>query len=150
MRATSPTCVLRCGATMSPRPSSRWPGSLAEKLVAEKAGRIDVPPELSLLVPTAIVTDYFGVTGAPASELIDWATLMFRYLFTGSQGDPELDSDALDAAAALPVRHRRGHRQAQGIRRDEGRRARTLPRHAGGRVARHGRSQASATISSGS
>ena len=73
---------------------------LAEKLVAGKAGRIDVPPELSLLVPTAIVTDYFGVTGAPASELIEWATLMFRYLFTDLQGDPALDREALDAAAA--------------------------------------------------
>ncbi len=72
---------------------------LADKLVAEKAGRIDVPPELSKLVPAAIVTDYFGVTGAPTSELIEWATLMFRYLFTGIAGDPKLDSDALAAAA---------------------------------------------------
>jgi len=73
---------------------------LAAKFVAGKAGRIDVPPELSLPVPAAIVTDYFGVTGAPDSDLMEWATLMFRYLFTDIQGDPALEHDALDAAAA--------------------------------------------------
>ncbi|MGA3339985.1 MAG: cytochrome P450 [Methylocella sp.] len=73
---------------------------LAAKLVAGKAGRIDVPPELSLPVPAAIVTDYFGVTGAPDRDLMEWATLMFRYLFTDVQGDPALEHDALDAAAA--------------------------------------------------
>ncbi len=73
---------------------------LAEKLVAAKAGRIDVPPELSLPVPTAIVTDYFGVTGARDSDLMDWATLMFRYLFTDLKGDPALGREALAAAAA--------------------------------------------------
>ena len=61
---------------------------LAEKLVAEKTGRIDVPPQLSLPVPTAIVTDYFGVTGAPGSDFMDWATLMFRYLFTDLRAIP--------------------------------------------------------------
>ncbi|MGI8569038.1 MAG: cytochrome P450 [Methylocella sp.] len=72
---------------------------LAQKLVAEKAGRIDVPPELSLPVPTAIVTDYFGVTGAPDNKFMDWATLMFEYLFTDIRAEPVLDSDALNAAA---------------------------------------------------
>jgi cytochrome P450 len=73
---------------------------LAEKLVAGKAGRIDVPPELSLPVPTAIVTDYFGVTGAPESDLMEWATLMFRYLFADIEGDPALEREALGGAAA--------------------------------------------------
>lgn len=73
---------------------------LADRLVAEKTGRIDMPPDLSLRVPTAIVTDYFGVTGAPESDLMDWATLMFRYLFTDLTSDPELERDALAAAAA--------------------------------------------------
>jgi cytochrome P450 len=73
---------------------------LADELVAAKAGRIDMPPDLSLPVPTAIVTDYFGVTGAPESDLIGWATLMFRYLFTDLAGDPELGREALAAAPA--------------------------------------------------
>ncbi|HUB63435.1 MAG TPA: cytochrome P450 [Methylocella sp.] len=73
---------------------------LAEKLVAGKTNRIDVPPELSLPVPTAIVTDYLGVTGAPDGELMAWATLMFRYLFADIEGDPVLEREALAAAAA--------------------------------------------------
>jgi cytochrome P450 len=78
-------------------PLARW---LAERLLAGKAGRIDVPPELSLPVPTAIVTDYLGVTGAPDEDLQNWATLMFRYLFADLRGDPELQRDALAGAAA--------------------------------------------------
>jgi cytochrome P450 len=73
---------------------------LAEKLVADKAGRIDVPPDLSLPVPTAIVTDYFGVIGASDTDFMSWATLMFRYLFADLAGDPKLEHDALAAAAA--------------------------------------------------
>lgn len=72
----------------------------AEKLVAETAGRIDVPQDLSLPVPTAIVTDYFGITGAPDTKFMEWATLMFGYLFTDVFSDPVLDKEALDAAAA--------------------------------------------------
>ncbi len=73
---------------------------LAERLLAGKAGRIDVPPELSLPVPTAIVTEYLGVTGAPDTDLMEWATLMFRYLFADLQGDPQLEREALAAASA--------------------------------------------------
>ena len=73
---------------------------LAENLVDAKAGRIDMPPDLSLPVPGAIVTDYFGVTGAPERDLAGWATLMFRYLFTDLTGDPELEREALSAASA--------------------------------------------------
>ena len=36
--------------------------SLAEQILAKKSSRIDVPKDLSLPVPTAIVTDYLGVT----------------------------------------------------------------------------------------
>ena len=73
---------------------------LAEQLVAKQTNRIDVPKDLSLLVPTAIVTDYFGITGAQNDDLIDWATLMFWYLFVDLAGDPVLARKALDAAAA--------------------------------------------------
>jgi cytochrome P450 len=74
--------------------------ALAEKLVAQASNRIDVPPALSLPVPTAIVTDYFGIATAPASDLVAWATLMFWYLFVDLAGDPALERRALDAAAA--------------------------------------------------
>jgi cytochrome P450 len=73
---------------------------LAEQLVAKQTNRIDVPKDLSLLVPTAIVTEYFGITGAENNDLIDWASLMFWYLFIDLAGDPAIASKALDAAAS--------------------------------------------------
>jgi cytochrome P450 len=73
---------------------------LADQLVAKQTSRIDLPKDLSLLVPTAIVTDYFGITGAQNDDLIAWATLMFWYLFVDLAGDPTLARKALDAAAA--------------------------------------------------
>jgi cytochrome P450 len=73
---------------------------LAEKLVAQASNRIDVPQALTLPVPTAIVTDYFGIADAPNSDLVTWATLMFWYLFVDLAGDPALERRALDAAAA--------------------------------------------------
>jgi len=73
---------------------------LAEQLVAKQANHIDVPKDLSLLVPTAIVTDYFGITGAENNDLIDWATLMFWYLFIDLAGDAAITSKALGAAAS--------------------------------------------------
>ena len=78
-------------------PSAR---RLAEQLVAKQTNRIDVPKELSLLVPTSIVTDYFGIAGAENNDLIDWATLMFWYLFVDLAGDPAISGKALDAAAS--------------------------------------------------
>ena len=59
-----------------------------------------MPKDLSLLVPTVIVTDYFGITGTENNDLIDWATLMFWYLFVDPAGDPAIASKALDAAAS--------------------------------------------------
>jgi cytochrome P450 len=72
----------------------------AEKLLAQASNRIDVPQDLTLPVPTAIVTDYFGIATAQNSDLTAWATLMFWYLFIDLAGDPALDRRALDAAAA--------------------------------------------------
>jgi cytochrome P450 len=73
---------------------------LAEQLVAGHAKGLDLPNDLTLRVPTAIVTDYFGITGAPNSDLVAWATVMFWYLFVDLAGDAELARKALDAAAA--------------------------------------------------
>jgi cytochrome P450 len=73
---------------------------LAERILAGAQSRIDVPQELSLRVPTAIVTDYFGIGGAKAGDLVAWATLMFWYLFIDLAGDPAVERKALDAAAA--------------------------------------------------
>jgi cytochrome P450 len=87
----------RDDVAMIVEPSAR---RLAEQLVAKQTNRIDVPKDLSLLVPTAIVTDYFGIADAQNDDLIAWATLMFWYLFVDLAGDKALAGKALDAAAA--------------------------------------------------
>jgi cytochrome P450 len=74
--------------------------SLAAQLVAKKSNALDVPNDLSLPVPTAIVTDYFGIDGAQNGDLVAWATLMFWYLFIDLAGDKAVESRALAAAAA--------------------------------------------------
>jgi cytochrome P450 len=73
---------------------------LAEQLLAKQSSRIDVPKDLSLPVPTAIVTDYFGIANAQNSDLVAWSTLMFWYLFIDLAGDPTLERRVLDAAGA--------------------------------------------------
>jgi cytochrome P450 len=73
---------------------------LAEHLVGEQSNRIDVPRDLSLLVPTAIVTDYFGIANGGKDDLVEWSTLMFWYLFVDLAGDPMLECRAFDAAAS--------------------------------------------------
>jgi cytochrome P450 len=73
---------------------------LAEQLVAKRQKGMDVPNDLTLQVPTAIVTDYFGITGPASSDLVAWATQMFWYLFVDLAGDAEVSRKALDAAAA--------------------------------------------------
>jgi cytochrome P450 len=73
---------------------------LAAELLGKQSNRIDVPRDLSLPVPTAIVTDYFGIATASHDDLVAWSTLMFWYLFIDLAGDPPLEHKALDAAAA--------------------------------------------------
>jgi cytochrome P450 len=72
----------------------------ADQIVAGQQNRIDVPVDLSLPVPTAIVTDYFGFANAANSDLVAWTTLMFWYLFVDLAGDQALADKALAAAAA--------------------------------------------------
>ena len=73
---------------------------MADELVAKQAKSIDLPVDLTLPIPTAIVTDYLGVDDAPASDLAAWATAMFWYLFIDLAGDKALEARALDAATA--------------------------------------------------
>ena len=51
---------------------------------------------LSQLVPTAMVTDYFGIAGAENADVVDWATLMFCISPSISQATA-IESKALDA-----------------------------------------------------
>ncbi|MDD5037386.1 MAG: cytochrome P450 [Methylococcaceae bacterium] len=69
----------------------------ASQIMAVSQGRIDVPWQLTRLVPTRLVGDYFGVPGWNEAEFADAATSMFQYLFYPD--DPQVEETALAAAA---------------------------------------------------
>jgi cytochrome P450 len=69
----------------------------AEKIMASVQGKINVPLELSRVVPTRLVGDYFGTPGWDEVEFADAATSMFHYLFFSDE--PEVEKTALEAAA---------------------------------------------------
>ena len=74
---------------------------LAAQVVAAAGGRIDLPPDLTLKVPTDMVTGYFGLTDVDPSDLQGWATRLFWYLFGDLAADPALGARAMEEAAAL-------------------------------------------------
>ncbi|HEY4820381.1 MAG TPA: hypothetical protein VIH62_06030, partial [Xanthobacteraceae bacterium] len=71
----------------------------AAELVAATRGRIDVPQDLTLRVPTQLLDVYFGTPGPSEREMIAWTTDMFWYLFIDLSADPTLDKRALQSAA---------------------------------------------------
>lgn len=70
----------------------------AQKIVAEHPQDIDLPQLLTTIVPAMMVNNYFGISTASVSELTEWATAMFWYLFVDLQGDVEVERKALDGA----------------------------------------------------
>lgn len=75
-------------------------GKTAADLVTASAGKIDVV-QLSRTVPVRWVASYFGCPAKSETDLADWATLIFQYLFADLNNDPVLDTAALDAAAKV-------------------------------------------------
>src|SRR5262249_20799094 len=73
-------------------------GNTAEELVAAAGGQIDVV-QLSRTVPVRWVDSYFGCPAKSETDLADWATVIFQYLFADLNNDPVLDAAALQAAA---------------------------------------------------
>ncbi|MGS4946313.1 cytochrome P450 [Meridianimarinicoccus sp. RP-17] len=74
---------------------------LAAQAVADAGGRIDLPPDLTLMVPTDMVTGYFGLTGVNPADLQGWATRLFWYLFGDLAADPTLGAGAMEDAESL-------------------------------------------------
>ena len=72
----------------------------AEDLVAASGGKIDVV-QLSRTVPVRWVASYFGCPAKSETDLADWATVIFQYLFADLNNDPVLDAAALAAAAKV-------------------------------------------------
>lgn len=75
--------------------------ALAEKLVTESGGRLDLPPGLTLQVPWDITDSYFGVGGPSAQVMQEWTTGLFHYLFGDLGADDETEKAAMTHAAAL-------------------------------------------------
>ncbi|PWB95100.1 cytochrome P450 [Methylosinus sporium] len=73
----------------------------AEAYASAFPTRIDVPQELTLRVPSAIVAEYFGVSAQAETDAIHWATSLFWWLFVDLKGDPAIETKALMAAAEL-------------------------------------------------
>lgn len=74
---------------------------LAETLVDQSGGRLDLPPGLTLQVPWDMTANYFG-TGGPSPEAMqDWTTTLFWYLFGDLAADPKLGAKSMSDASAL-------------------------------------------------
>jgi cytochrome P450 len=73
----------------------------AEEFAGAHPKRIDLPQDLTLRVPAAIVSDYFGTPGATEQGVISWATLLFWYLFVDLAGTAAVETKALAAAKSL-------------------------------------------------
>lgn len=71
------------------------------ELVGHHAASIDLPQDLSFHAPARMVGRYFGTPGRSQSEMIEWTTYLFWYLFVDLKGDLEVEKRALDAAAGL-------------------------------------------------
>jgi cytochrome P450 len=70
----------------------------AKELVAAASGRIDVPQDLTLRVPSMLIGEYFGTPGPSEQKLIEWTTIMFWYLFIDLNSDASVDAKAKAAA----------------------------------------------------
>jgi cytochrome P450 len=70
----------------------------ASDVVTKSGGRMDVVQQLTRVVPTRLIGDYFGAPPDDEQELADGATVMFQFLFTDLKNDPEVGRKAREAA----------------------------------------------------
>ncbi len=73
----------------------------ASEIVAQANGRLDVVAQLTKVVATRTIGDYFGTPGANEQEFADWATKMFQFLFIDQNNDPAVRTAALAAAEKM-------------------------------------------------
>ena len=75
----------------------------ADQLLADAApaGRIDVVSGLTDLVPTRLISDYFGTPGPDEATQIRWARSLFREIFINLKNDPAITEVATAAAAEM-------------------------------------------------
>ncbi|HEY1606665.1 MAG TPA: cytochrome P450 [Allosphingosinicella sp.] len=73
----------------------------AEALVAAAPGQIDLPQQLAQPAAVRLLDHYFGTPGPSETEIADWTTSLFRYLFLDLQADPVFDAATEQKAAAF-------------------------------------------------
>jgi cytochrome P450 len=70
-------------------------------IVGAAPGRLDIVRDLTRVVPTELVGDYFGTPGPDVQTFADWATTLFQYIFVDPDNDPALASASMDSAARM-------------------------------------------------
>jgi len=70
----------------------------AREIVQTSDGSLDLVSKLSKIVPARWIADYFGCVPPSDKQLADWGTIIFQYLFTDLNNDPEVGRAAQAAA----------------------------------------------------
>jgi cytochrome P450 len=76
--------------------------SAARQIVESSGGALDVVSQLSRVVPARWIAEYFGCVPPSDRQLADWGSIIFQYLFTDLNDDPEVGRAA--GAAATEAR----------------------------------------------
>ena len=74
---------------------------LAEKIVAEAKGDLEVVDSLVRRVTFEVLGSYFGVPNPPSADLRVWATRLFEFQFVDRANDPALRAEVDVIAPAL-------------------------------------------------
>jgi cytochrome P450 len=71
----------------------------ARRQIRNSKGRLDVVTQLGQFVPARLIAEYFGCPPPSESELADWTSAVFQFLFADLNNDPAVGQAARDAAA---------------------------------------------------
>ena len=99
---TRDTSAMRLAARMTDVADIVQPRAtaLADRIVADSGGTIDIVPALTLEVPWDMTDTYFGC-GGTREHMQQWTTTLFWYLFQDLGADAEKGAIALGQAAEL-------------------------------------------------
>ncbi|WP_422375468.1 cytochrome P450 [Roseibium sp.] len=99
---TRDTSAMRLAARMTDVAEIVQPraAELAQTIVENSGGKIDIVPTLTLEVPWDMTATYFGV-GGERKQMQEWTTNLFWYLFQDLGADPQLDAIAMGQASQL-------------------------------------------------
>jgi cytochrome P450 len=73
----------------------------ANDLVAAAGSQLDVVKQLSKAVPARWIADYFGCPPPSEQQLEAWGSVIFQYLFTDLNNDPQVAAAATKAAGEV-------------------------------------------------